>query len=175
MADQKPTSPFVPDKTTFRVLMDQLLARTGEVPEWPTLLHALLSIVYEQQRESGFAYSSEVFKDRDDTDPTKATQPEKRRVRDLYHLCHERSGGCLTIGSNFYWLLGYEWPNQGSEKMRRADLVGLNVTGGLVVFECKLDRNPYGPFASILEGLDYLTCLTSELHFLTNPMFTLPI
>ena len=166
MPDRESASVPIPDKTTFRVLMDQLLARTGEVPELPTLLHALLSMTYGQQKELGFEYSGEVFKDRDENDPTKATQPEKPRVRDLYHLCHERTGGCFTVGSSVYWLLGYEWPNQGSEKMRRADLVGLNTSGGLVVFECKLDRNPYGPFASILEGLDYLTCRTSEANFL---------
>lgn len=70
------------------------------------------------------------------------------------------------IGEQPYWLLGYEWPNQGGdkEKGQRADLVGLNLAGGLVVFECKLE-NRYGPLASVLEGLDYLSCLTSGPNF----------
>lgn len=157
--------PEVPAKTTFRVLMEQLQAQRGEVPEWPTLLAGLLTAEFDRQREMGFCYSSEVFKDRDLDDPTMATSPEKRKVRDLYHLCLKQSNGCLTLGEDRYWLLGYEWPNQGSERMRRADLVGLNVAGGLTVFECKLDDNPYGPFASVLEGLDYLTCLAARKNF----------
>src|SRR5207249_10230376 len=63
-----------------------------------------------------------------------------------------------------YWLLGYEWPNQGSEAGRRADLVGLTPQGGLAVFECKV-VNRDTPFTAVLEGLDYLTCLTSEPNF----------
>lgn len=145
--------------------MEMLQAQRGEVPEWPSLLAGLLTAEFERQRELGFCYSSEVFKDRDLDDPTTASSPEKRKVRDLYHLCLKQSKGCFTIGDSWYWLLGYEWPNQGSERMRRADLVGLNVSGGLTVFECKLDDNPYGPFASVLEGLDYLTCLAAQQNF----------
>lgn len=44
-------------------------------------------------------------------------------------------------------------------------MVGLNALGGLVVFECKLANNSYGPFAAVLEGLDYLACLTSDGNF----------
>ena len=165
MTDFEPVSSVAPDKTTFRVLMARLLARTGGLPEWPLVLHALLSMEFERQRDLGIAYAGEVFKDRDADDPTLASLPEKRRVRDLFHLCHRESGGRLLIGTSAYWLLGYEWPNQGGEKGRRADLVGLNPSGGLVVFECKLDDNSYGPFAAVLEGLDYLACLTSEANF----------
>ena len=165
MTDSKPARSAVPDRTTFRLVMDRVLARTGDLPEWPLVLHALLSLEFERQRDLGIAYVGEVFKDRDADDPALATLPEKRRVRDLFHLCHRESGGRLLIGTSAYWLLGYEWPNQGREKGRRADLVGLNPSGGLVVFECKLDGNGYGPFAAVLEGLDYLACLTSAANF----------
>jgi hypothetical protein len=33
------------------------------------------------------------------------------------------------------------------------------------VFEGKLSDNSYGPFAAVLEGLDYLVCLTSGSNF----------
>lgn len=165
MTDSEPARSAVPDRTTFRLVMDRVLARTGDLPEWPLVLNALLSLEFERQRDLGIAYAGEVFKNRDADDPALATSAEKRRVRDLFHLCHRESGGRLMIGNSAYWLLGYEWPNQGREKGRRADLVGLNPSGGLVVFECKLERNPYGPFAAVLEGLDYLACLTSEANF----------
>jgi hypothetical protein len=37
--------------------------------------------------------------------------------------------------------------------------------GGLVVFEGKLADNSYPPLSAVLEGLDYLACLTSEPNF----------
>jgi hypothetical protein len=49
--------------------------------------------------------------------------------------------------------------------MRRADLVALNASGGLVVFECKLESNSDDPVTALLEGLDYLACLTSPPNF----------
>jgi hypothetical protein len=155
----------VPVKTSFREMMEHLNSPRGDTPEWPLLLRELLQAEFCRQRTSGHCYAGEVFKDRDNEDPTSASAPEKRKVRDLYHACRIKTNGCLHIGDTPYWLLGYEWPNQGREKGRRADLVGLTMDGGLVVFECKVDGNSYGPFAAILEGLDYLACLTSEANF----------
>jgi hypothetical protein len=106
-----------------------------------------------------------VFKDRDDDDPAAAVLPEKRAVKDLYHRCRTETAGVFRIGAEAFWLLGYEWPNQGGDRGRRADLVGLTRQGGLVVFEGKLATNSYSPFAAVLEGLDYLACLTSESNF----------
>ena len=153
-----------PPATSFRLWMKHLNSRHGNIPEWPWLMRELLAAEFTRQRAVGFAYARDVFKDRDQEDPTLAISPEKRQVRDLYHQCLRKTAGLFTIDDTPYWLLGYEWPNQGSEKGRRADLVGLNLDGGLVVFECKLDDNSYGPFAAVLEGLDYLACLTSTLN-----------
>jgi hypothetical protein len=91
---------------------------------------------FRRQQAVGRCYAGEVFKYRDGDDPTRATSPEKRRVRDLYHVCLRQAAGCFRVGDTPYWLLGYEWPNQGRDKGRRADLVGLTAAGGLAVFEC---------------------------------------
>ena len=124
----------------------------------------MLADEYERQRLVDRCYASEVFKDRDDHDPSTAVLPEKKAVRDFYHLCRQTTQGVLVIGEESYRLLGYEWPNQGSESGRRADMVALNSAGGLVVFEAKLE-NRYSPFAGVLEGLDYLACLTCAANF----------
>ena len=156
----------LPTSTSFRDWMACLTSPRGAEPEWPWLLRQMLAAEYVRQRRLGFCYAGEVFKDRDGDYPHTAVLPEKKAVKDLYHGCRLNSGRVLRIGEEPYWLLGYEWPNQGGdrEKGQRADLVGLNATGGLVVFECKL-VNRYGPLASVLEGLDYLSCLTSEPNF----------
>src|SRR5262245_2913992 len=99
----------IPDKTAFRVLMERLLARKGADPEWPIVLREFFSAEFERQRDLGFSYAGDVFKDRDDHDRTKAAPGSERRlVRDLYHVCHRESSGCLTIGGSSFWLLGYE-------------------------------------------------------------------
>jgi hypothetical protein len=101
---------------------------------------------------------------RHDHDYREATG-EKRATYGLYHNCLQRTSGCLSIGDERYWLLSYEVPNQDSRRMQRADLVGLTMSGGLVVFECKLENNSYAPISSLLEGLDYLSALTSGPNF----------
>jgi hypothetical protein len=145
--------------------MTHLISPRGAEAEWPWLLREMLTAEYLRQRALDFCYAGEVFKDRDDDDPAAAVLPEKRAVKELYHRCRSEAGGVFRIGTEAFRLLGYEWPNQGSDRGRRADLVGLNGQGGLVVFEGKLANNSYGPFAAVLEGLDYLACLTSESNF----------
>ena len=93
-----------------------------------------------------------------------ATVPEKRAVYGLFHHCLKQSESVLTIGDDKYLLLSYEVPNQGNHKGRRADLVGLNQDGGLVVFEAKVAGNSYGPVAALLEGLDYLSAFSGETN-----------
>jgi len=155
---------LLPAATSFRTWMNHLISPRGNEPEWPWLLREMMIAEYSRQRALNYSYASEVFKNRDADDPTTATVAEKRKVRDLYHFCLKNHTGCFTISDTRYWLLGYEWPNQGRDRGRRADLVGLSADGGLVVFECKL-MNSYGPFAAALEGLDYLACLTSTPNF----------
>ena len=133
---------------------------------WPHVFRRVLTETYQRERESAGVYAGEVFKDRDDDFPVRAVLPEKKAVKELFHLCRLTTDGVVTVGSERYWLLGYEWPNQGGdgEKGRRADLVGVNAVGGLVVFECKLENND-GPLTAVLEGLDYLSHLTSQPNF----------
>jgi len=150
-----------PPLTLFRALMDHLHSQTGDAPQWPWLFHEMVAREYRRERDRGVSYSGDIFKDRDD-DRSVALKPEPKSVRELYQLCKNNARGCLTIDRSAYWLLGWEWPNQGSERGRRADLVGLNVQGGLTVFECKLEGNSETPFTALLQGLDYLACLTSE-------------
>lgn len=150
----------------FRQWMDLLKEPRGAVPEWPHLLQRILVDAYRQFRESASGYAGEVFKDRDEDFPIHAVLPEKKAVKVLFHHCRQNSDGVLSVGEDRYWLLGYEWPNQGGdgEKGRRADLVGVNATGGLVVFECKLVNND-GPLTAVLEGLDYLSHLANRPNF----------
>jgi hypothetical protein len=146
--------------------MDLLKQPRGAEPEWPHLLRRIMTDTYRQLRQSESVYAGEVFKDRDDDFPVRAVLPEKRAVKELFHHCRGTTDGVVTVGAEPFWLLGYEWPNQGGdgEKGRRADLVGLNTAGGLVVFECKLVNND-GPLTAVLEGLDYLSHLTNWPNF----------
>lgn len=150
----------------FRQWMDLLKQPRGAEPEWPHLLRQMLTDTYQRERESAGVYAGEVFKDRDGDFPVRAVLPEKKAVKELFHHCRLTTDGVVTVGSERYWLLGYEWPNQGGdgEKGRRADLVGVNAAGGLVVFECKLENND-GPLTAVLEGLDYLSHLTNRPNF----------
>jgi hypothetical protein len=145
--------------------MEHLVSPRAGEPEWPWLLRELLTTEFVRWRAVGVRYAGEVFKDRDADDPAAAVLPEKRAVKELYHRCRVEAGGVFRVGGEAFWLLGYEWPNQGNDRGRRADLVGLNRWVGLVVFEGKLANNSYGPFAAVLEGLDYLACLTSASNF----------
>jgi len=125
----------------------------------------VLTDTYLHERESVSSYAGEVFKDRDDF-PVQAVLPEKKAVKELFHHCRQNADGVLSVGEDRYWLSGYEWPNQGGDKERgrRADLVGMTSSGGLVVFECKLENND-GPLTAVLEGLDYLSHLTNRPNF----------
>lgn len=130
-----------PPLTLFRAWMEHLHSQKGDAPQWPWLFHEMLEREYQRERERGITYSGNIFKDRDEVDTTR---------------------GCLTIDGSRYWLLGWEWANQGSDKGRRADLVGLTAQGGLTVFECKLESNSESLISAMLQGLDYLACLASE-------------
>lgn len=128
-------------------------------------LCAFLQSEFLREQEQPHKYAGEVAICRDNDDWQNAVQPEAVAVYGLYHLCREQSQRCLTIGNQRYWLLGYQWPNQESYKRRCADLVGLTEDGALVVFECKRGNRGCTPMAAILEGLDYLSCLTSKANF----------
>lgn len=149
--------------------MNFLTQLRGAEAELPRLLLRMLTDTYLREREAPVGYSGKVFKHREDNYPFVAKSgTEKRLVKELFHHCRIEASRCFQIGNEPYWLLGYEWPNRGGnkEKMARADLVGLNSVGGLVVFECKRAKNAKdGPLMAVMEGLDYLSQLTTRLNF----------
>ena len=120
----------------------------------------------EQQNDRSYTGSKVVI---DRTSRAKSVfnvkKPENRAMYGLYHRSWDKNGGCLLIDKMPVLLLSYEVPNQGHHRKRCADLLGLTTNGGLVVFEGKLGENSESPISAILEGLDYLSCLTSEKAF----------
>lgn len=154
------------EDSIFRRLLVGLDEPRGDTPDWPRVLLPLLQREYLARRLQRVSYSgSRLFVDRDDKDHTTAAEgTEKAAVRTLFQLCREQSDACLNVGGVAYWLLSYEVPCFGDRRRQCADLVGLSVTGGLVVFECKLN-NSYAPLTALIEGLDYLSCLTAEPNF----------
>lgn len=152
--------------TSFRTWMDDLKNDRGARPEWPLLLNWMLDAEFQRERQVDRPYAGpRVLIDRTHHD-CDVTVAEKRATYGLCHHCWQESGGCLWIGDMPIWLLSYEVPNQFNEKKRCADLVGLTADGALVVFEAKLGANSsHPPLSAVLEGLDYLACLTTAGAF----------
>lgn len=150
--------------TAFRIWMAQLKEVRGTRPLWPELLGATLDAEFQRQRECSGCYSGDVFKDRDDH-ALEDGEREERLVARLYRAALANDG-LVSLQSEPVWLLGYQWPNQGGaeEKSRRADLVGMNSDGALVLFEAKRSVGD-PPLIAILEGLDYLSCLLRTANF----------
>jgi hypothetical protein len=159
-----------PDDTRFRKWMNRFRRIQAGVPDWLTLDPATLEADYLRQRRLPHRFEGyEVLVDRE-----KRPSPSLPRgigselavIRDFYCLCRDRSSRVLTIGQERYWLLSYQCPSQWRYFRRRADLIGLREDGGLAVFECKLRTNRKdNPGIGILQGLDYLTCLTGKQNF----------
>lgn len=147
-------------ETEFRRLLPLLREGRSDAPDWPIVLIHLLKQEFNRPRRVSYA-GKHVLIDKDDVDHTTAVSPEKAKTRLLFKTCREEEAGCLAIGDECFWLLSYEVPNFGRKSKQCADLLGISTTGGLVVFECKLE-NPYAPITSVIEGLDYLACLTAE-------------
>ncbi len=151
--------------TRFRTWMTDLCKPDGDRPEWPLLMQWMLQEQLAKEQAVERTYDGKrILIPRHDHDYWEATG-EKRATYGLYHNCLRETSGCLSIDGERYWLLSYEVPNQDSRRMQRADLLGLTLSGGLVVFECKLENNGYAPISSLLEGLDYLAALTSGPNF----------
>ena len=141
-----------PEETTFRQLIEVLKKGRGDVPDWPLALLRLFEREFQQPREVWYTGES-VFMDRDDYDHTKAVSGEKSKTRMLFKRCRETTKGCLTIDDEEFWLVSWEDPHFANRPHQCADLLGLSDSGGLVVFECKLE-NSYAPITSVIEGLD---------------------
>jgi len=155
-----------PEESFFRQILPSLQQSRKNTPDWPHLLLPLLEREFLQQRRNAVAYTgAKLLVDKDDKDHTTAEPGlEKSVTRLLFKLCRESTSGVLTVGDDKFWLCNYEVPNFSNRSKQCADLVGVSATGGLVVFECKL-RNSYAPLTSLVEGLDYLSCLTAEPNF----------
>ena len=152
-----------PTETFFRQLLSQLVDGRGDNPDWPLALLRAFEAEFHRERQVWYSGQA-LFMDRDTFDHTKAVSPEKSQTRVLYNICRDEAHGCLAIEGEIYWLISFEVPCFGRRSHQCADLLGMNRHGGLVVFECKLE-NPYAPITATVEGLDYLSCLTSEPNF----------
>lgn len=151
--------------SVYRDLMNQLDATQGHRPHWPIVLHNLLAAEFKRQQPLLAPYESEVAIRREDSSWEHLGKIEDRDVRRLFKTCEDETHSVFTISGEPFFLLGWQWPNQGNERGRRADLVGMNSDGGLVVFEAKGIANSDTPFMAMLEGLDYLVHLTLEQNF----------
>ena len=149
---------------SFRIWLEQLRNVRGHRPLWPVLLGAALDSEFQRQRSIDASYKGDVFKNRDDHRLDEG-EKEERLVAQLYRSVLA-ADGCLHLGSQRIWLLGFQWPTQGGvrEIGRRADLVGMTSDGGLVVLEAKR-ANGDAPMIAIAEGLDYLACLLRNKNF----------
>lgn len=149
---------------SFRIWLKQLRDVKGHRPLWPVLLGAALDSEFRRQREVSECYKGDVFISRDDHKLDDGER-EERLVARLYRSALA-GDGCVLLGSQRVWLLGFQWPTQGgvSEKKRQADLIGMTSDGGIVVFEAKrADGEP--PLIAIAEGLDYMACLLRPKNF----------
>lgn len=149
---------------SFRIWLEQLRNVRGHRPLWPVLLGAALDSEFQRQRSIDESYKGDVFKNRDDHKLDEG-EKEERLVAQLYRSALA-ADGCLDLGSQRIWLLGFQWPTQGGvrEIGRRADLVGMTSEGGIVVFEAKRADGD-APLIAITEGLDYLACLLRDKNF----------
>ena len=158
-----------PENSRFRRwFCDGLRTLQGKTLEWPVLLRHIIDEEFQRLRTSDQYYSGNIFRNRDENVENhrkRESQDEEILVYKHYAAVHENYHGVLTIGDDSIWLFSIEVPNQGKElsyrtKKRKADLIGLQEDGSLVVFECKGPVNrPDTPLYGILEGLDYLGCL----------------
>jgi len=167
MNDSKPQSTLPKsEESTFRKLLSTLIEKRGDTPDWPHVLLPLLQGEFQARLKQRVWYTgARLLIDRDDKDPTDAKAGlEKSATRMLFKRCRDEASGCFTVGDRRFWLLSYEVPNFSNRSRQCADLVGLSDAGGVVVFECKLE-NPYSPLTSLIEGLDYLSCLVAEPNF----------
>jgi hypothetical protein len=151
--------------SSFRTMMQALRDMKGDTPQWPVILRAFLQAECLRQQPHLTPYTSTVAISRHDESAEGVTVPEKKAVRELYTTCVKNHQSVFRIGDEGYLLLGWEWPNQASESRMAADLVALNRTGGLVVFEAKSSTSKDTPFTAALEGLDYLVHLTLHQNF----------
>ena len=167
--------PFV--VTSFRDWLEKL-RKTGDDTGCPYRSYQAIHEEYLRERETCRRYKSAVFVNRDEyvkghkSYESMNDYPWMYEIKTcfaIYDYCHNYSGslGILSVNDEPYWLVGVEWPTQGGnqEKGRKADLVGIRKDGGLAVFEAKRTENNDWPLTAVMEGLDYLTCLTCPTNY----------
>ena len=151
--------------SSYRDLFAHLGSTRGHTPHWPIVLRQLLARDFARQQPDLSAYKSTVATLRADSSWEHLEKGEDRATRRLFKTCEDDTQSVFTIGDERFLLLGWQWPNQAGKRGCRADLVGLNRTGGLVVFEAKGPVNTDSPLQAMLEGLDYLVHLTLRQNF----------
>lgn len=166
-------------QSAFRRWKSEITKPRGPQPNWPAVLCGALQEVYLQERRIERPYRGEVFIDRDDWEqgrgmaekcdaPGGVNLSEDLYTYATYDRCHfgstasDTTQGCLRIGSEEIFLMGYQWPTEDGA----SDLVGMSKTGGLVVFECKGPENKETPLAAALQGLDYVTAFSCPSNFI---------
>jgi hypothetical protein len=144
----------------FRNMFEHLRTLPGRRIEWPQLLRFVIEDELARMRKEGEPYVGEVFRDRDRHADRhefhKGQHLEVVSVQRLYREVHRLGNGCLQLGDEDVLLISYNVPNQGGDRRRCADLMGLRLDGSLVVFECKGKDNADSPLVAVMEGLDYL-------------------
>ncbi len=153
------------DANLFRLCHEDLKATVPGNASWDWFVWFAINNAFSLMRDAPGAYKGDVFKDRDELRYPNCTQ-EEHWVANLFHTAREKTDGVLEINDEPIWLLGFQWPNQAEERGRRADLVGITLEGGLVVFEFKLASNLAEPPAmAIPQALDYLSHLCRVDNF----------
>ncbi|QDT14486.1 hypothetical protein [Alienimonas californiensis] len=150
--------------SSFRQWMELLQESRGDTPEWPVLLTAMLRRQFDSERTEDRTYKGgPLLIDR--AGHPEASRPEARAVYGLFKQCQEEYAGVLQIGGDRYRLLGFNVPNQEKQRGRCADLLGITPSGGLAVFEAKVQTGAGYPLTAVMEALDYLSSLTCSGTF----------
>jgi len=158
-------------RSAFRIWFeDYLRTLTGRRVEWPQLLRTMIREEINRIREHGQPYRGNVFIDRDHLALEYAERPDQHRedlsVYRLYRLVHQENQGSCSVDREPIWLVSCKVPNQGNQRQRVADLLGVRLDGSLVVFECKAaGMRGDTPLFALLEGLDYLGHLLIDKNF----------
>jgi hypothetical protein len=103
---------------SFRDLMNSLKTVRGERPLWPALIGEMLEEKFQKQRGVDEGYEGAEVAISRIKHTWRAGNNERNLVQQLYHNAVQENVGIVTVGKEDFWLLGYEWPNQGGAAER---------------------------------------------------------
>lgn len=153
----------------FRSLMNSLKSTEFNdrqaAPDWQRVIRRFLEVQVEKEIRINRQYTGkEILINRSGMDE-REPDSERNACLNFYQQILAQEDRSLQIDNDSFRLIGYEVPNQFNLRGRRADFLGVNARGGLVVFEAKLNQKAGTPFYAVLEGLDYLVALLHESNF----------